>query len=60
MAVMVMPMGVHMRPNHLQLGRRAASMGGLAAGRFKLNRRMQNMKALAQSAIDSGQNLTAL
>ena len=60
MAVMVMPMMVAMRPNHLQLRRRAAPMGGLAARRFKLNRRMRNTKPVAQSAVDAGENIAAL
>src|SRR5258708_30420532 len=58
MAAMVMPMRV--RPNRLQLRRRAAPMGSLATRRFKLNRRMRDTKAVAQSAVDAIKNAAAL
>src|SRR5882757_8599260 len=58
MAAMVMPM--RMRPNNLEFRRRAASMNGLAARRFKLNRRMRNMKPVAQSTIDAGEYVATL
>ncbi len=55
-----MPMMVPMRPHRLQLRRRAAPMGGLAARRFKLNRRVRDVKAVSQRAVDAVKNAAAL
>src|SRR5580704_11155893 len=60
MAVVVMPMMVAVPPNRFQLRRRAAPMGGLAARRFKLNRRMHDTKPVAQSTVDAGENVATL
>ena len=60
MARVVMPMMVTMRSNRLKLRRSAAPMGGLAARRFKLNRRVRDMKPVTQSAVDAGENVATL
>ena len=59
MAVMVMPMVMSMRPDGLQLRRRAAPMGGLTTRYFKLDRRMRDVKTITQSAVDAREDVTA-
>ena len=60
MAVMVMPMVMSMRPDGLQLRRRAAPMGGLTTRYFKLDRRMRDVKTITQSAVDAREDVTTL
>ena len=49
-----------MCPDRLKLWRRGTAMRRLTTSRFKLNRRMSNMKSLPQSAVDIRQNAAAL
>ena len=60
MAVVVMPMMVIVDPNSLQLRRRAAAVGGLAACGFKLNGRVGDVEAVAKGAVDAFENAAAL
>src|SRR5258705_3810557 len=57
---MVMPMMVCLRPNRLQLGRRATAVGGFAACGFKLNCCVGDVKTIAQGAVDAVENAAAL
>src|SRR6266513_1768927 len=59
MAVMVMPM-VSVYCDRLQLGRRAAPVGGLAACGFELNGCVGDVKAFAEGAVDAFENAAAL
>lgn len=47
---------VIMHPDLFELRRRAATVRRLAAGRLKLDRRVMDMKALAQTAVDLGED----